>query len=415
MPRDYVENDSRAPPPVVHSYPDVMFQTQGISDRFLNLDRKVLRFYCSWDDQRLYGDEEHFVLNYFLVDDTVEILEIHTPNDGKDPWNSLLKRRPLYKHLPKQMIETEEDRKRNPQSRWHWTELAVGKVIQVYNREVLLRDCDQFTRDWMQRNGLAQPPPILPEPAPIQEFKRKVPPHLGFGSPEDTMQTVVNPIMPKAIKRNFVKALTNGSKVMRFKARLISSVRENDERDFIISFFLENDEMSIFERPSCNTFTGLKATRPGFMDGSKFLERGPVLRPDSDRTTPKYYTLEDVQTWVPGSQVEINRFVFEILATDEYTSQLLSGGAPKLDVHKNLLLAKIKQEMRKIAIRVEDQFEFCDRKDDGVISADELDATLKQMAIRVSEAEVYELMHIFDMDGDGMLNLDEFRNMITAL
>jgi len=172
---------------------------------------------------------------------------------------------------------------------------------------------------------------------------------------------------------------------------------------------------SIFERPSCNTFTGLKATRPGFMDGSKFLERGPVLRPDSDRTTPKYYTLEDVQTWVPGSQVEINRFVFEILATDEYTSQLLSGGAPKLDVHKNLLLAKIKQEMRKIAIRVEDQFEFCDRKDDGVISADELDATLKQMAIRVSEAEVYELMHIFDMDGDGMLNLDEFRNMITAL
>ena len=30
-----------------------------------------------------------------------------------------------------QVIETEEDRKKNPQARWHWSELSIGTVIQV--------------------------------------------------------------------------------------------------------------------------------------------------------------------------------------------------------------------------------------------------------------------------------------------
>ena len=52
------------------------------------------------------------VLNYFLVDDTAEVLEIHERrNDGRDQWNSLLKRHPLFKGLPRQVLETDEDRK----------------------------------------------------------------------------------------------------------------------------------------------------------------------------------------------------------------------------------------------------------------------------------------------------------------
>lgn len=131
--------------------------------------------------------------------------QVHTRNDGRDPWNSLLKRRPLLKGLPRQVrascpapateiiimmimlndsfpkcvlrwlasfvltclvdgavggswnmvvvwslcdagrapltggrcgqvIETEEDRKKNPQARWHWSELSIGTVISVRAR-----------------------------------------------------------------------------------------------------------------------------------------------------------------------------------------------------------------------------------------------------------------------------------------
>jgi len=409
MPDDYVEPVARGPPPMIHSYPDVIFQTQGVSDRFLNLDRKVLRFYCSWGDQRPYGEEKQFVLNYFLVDDTVEILEVHTRNDGRDPWNSLLKRRPLLKGLPRQVIETEEDRKKNPQARWHWSELSIGTVIQVYHRDFLIRDCDQYTRDWMDKHGLHQPEAIPPESKEQQEFLRKVPKYLGWGTPEDSMQTVINPIAPKPKNADFVKALANGGKVMRFSARLLATP-DDAGREFVLSFFLANDHISIFEKPTRNTFTGLRA------DGAKFLEKGPVEHPDSDRSTiPRYYTLDDVQHWTEGTRVMINGYEFEIAGSDEYTAALQSGEAPKLDMHKSLILSQIKAEMRKIAIKPADQFEYVDRKDDGVISADELDTTLKNLGIRISEAEVHEFIDLFDQDGDGALDFEEFKGMLSVL
>ena len=56
-------------------------------------NKKVLRFYCVWDNrQNMYGDRRPYVLNYYLEDDTVEILEVHDNNNGLDPYPQLLKR-----------------------------------------------------------------------------------------------------------------------------------------------------------------------------------------------------------------------------------------------------------------------------------------------------------------------------------
>ena len=38
------------------------------------------------------------ILHYYLVDDTVEIREIHEPNDGRDPYPVLLCRQRLPKN-----------------------------------------------------------------------------------------------------------------------------------------------------------------------------------------------------------------------------------------------------------------------------------------------------------------------------
>lgn len=64
--------------------------------KFIENDRKVLRFFCLWDDRdALYGDRRPYVLHYFLADDTVEILEVNEPNSGRDPFPVFLKRGPL--------------------------------------------------------------------------------------------------------------------------------------------------------------------------------------------------------------------------------------------------------------------------------------------------------------------------------
>jgi hypothetical protein len=52
--------------------------------QFLNLDRKVLRFYVFSDIP--------YIMHYYLADDTMEIREINYANSGKDPFPLLLKR-----------------------------------------------------------------------------------------------------------------------------------------------------------------------------------------------------------------------------------------------------------------------------------------------------------------------------------
>jgi hypothetical protein len=56
--------------------------------QFLDNDRKVLRFYTRFDDLP-------FIVHYYLADDTCEIREVHHPNDGRDSFALLLKRRKL--------------------------------------------------------------------------------------------------------------------------------------------------------------------------------------------------------------------------------------------------------------------------------------------------------------------------------
>ena len=45
----------------------------------------------------MYGDRHPYRLHYFLEDDTVEILEVHEGNSGRDPFPVFLRRAPLPK------------------------------------------------------------------------------------------------------------------------------------------------------------------------------------------------------------------------------------------------------------------------------------------------------------------------------
>lgn len=53
--------------------------------QFLDNDRKVLRFFTRSEDLP-------YVIHYYLADDTVEVREVHHPNDGRDPFALLLRR-----------------------------------------------------------------------------------------------------------------------------------------------------------------------------------------------------------------------------------------------------------------------------------------------------------------------------------
>ena len=45
----------------------------------------------------MFGEMRPFILHYFLVDDTIEIREVHKANDGRDPFPVLVRRQRLPK------------------------------------------------------------------------------------------------------------------------------------------------------------------------------------------------------------------------------------------------------------------------------------------------------------------------------
>lgn len=52
--------------------------------QFLSNDRKVLLFNVVADNP--------YIIHYYLADDTIDIREVNTPNNGRDPFPLMLKR-----------------------------------------------------------------------------------------------------------------------------------------------------------------------------------------------------------------------------------------------------------------------------------------------------------------------------------
>ena len=99
---------------------------------YLLNDRKVLRFYCIWDDREsMFGELREFVLHYHLVDDSIEVREVQKPNNGRDPFPILLRRQ----QLPKS-VHNLSDLSEGP--KYTWKDLRIGACIDVLGRPFLL-------------------------------------------------------------------------------------------------------------------------------------------------------------------------------------------------------------------------------------------------------------------------------------
>ena len=244
------------------------------------LDRRVLRFFCAWDDRANGGVVSRYVLNYFLGDGTVEVLEEQSRNAGRDPFPKMLARSRLPAHGAFDVGVPGEGRlgAGSPAHVSH-RDLRVGGTVGVYGRTLTIHDCDDFTSAfYVKEEGrtIAEmaPRPFVesaPRPTPT------IPPHNGFGSEADSLANCVS-LVPKRAPfdvRNFEK---NDGKNLVFTAQFEGAsegraVPPNDERRFIVTFYLVDNTVSVYEPPVVNS---------GVI-GGKFLERTmePVKKPGS--------------------------------------------------------------------------------------------------------------------------------------
>ncbi|TPX76547.1 hypothetical protein CcCBS67573_g02162 [Chytriomyces confervae] len=277
--------------------------------KFLENDRRVLRFYCIWDDTNtVFGDVRHMVVHYYLSDDTVDIHESIPANSGR-PTNSMFLRRC---RLPKNKISGASNvgtKNATPESFFTERDFTLGAVLHLNGRPFVICDCDDFTKEYYRENyGLASFDPVRPsdyevaipeEPAINQLAKAAGVGPAAFpdtGSPEERKG---------GIKSSFRKSFDG--LFLRYLAVLKTTKQVDSDRKFVISLYLADDSVSVFEPHQRNS---------GIL-GGKFLEKSKIKKQDG----LSFYASSDFYI---GAQLTFHGHTFIISGADEYALVFMS-------------------------------------------------------------------------------------------
>mmetsp|Transcript_29457 Transcript_29457/g.44637 ORF Transcript_29457/g.44637 Transcript_29457/m.44637 type:complete len:293 (-) Transcript_29457:25-903(-) len=280
-------------------------------------------------------------------------------------------------------------------------DLMCGNKIDIWGRECLIYDCDQFTKDWYKANlGVEQQPLKLAKPRP-QVTYQAVPPYNGYGSPEDSLGSVFS-LKAKTPKVDMKKMFKQDMHVLRFESQLISTEPDDETRRFIISFYCGDDTIQIYE--ICDKNSG--------RIGGRFMERKKQTNP----TTNRYYNEKD---FILGATVFLVGFKFMLLKADEYTEKYMEDNSnvfPEASIDQ--ILEKIKKGSLKFGGSLQDYavhlMKTLDKNNDGFVDIAEFSAGLQSLSIFCSKHEEHALMRKFDVNGDGKISMEEFYNTLAA-
>lgn len=173
----------------------------------------------------------------------------------------------------------------------------------------MITGVDEHTQRWYRaKYGYAFPLGQVEMPAVPKQSAIQPPPYNGFGDEIDTLGQMYR-LVPQKPKINFFKAVDNDKNILRLTARFNTRVPEDIDRRFIISFYLADDSISIYEPAQKNS---------GIIPG-KFLERRKYKNVDKQG---EFITPSDMAV---GGDVKINGHSFHILSCDEYTQKYLAA------------------------------------------------------------------------------------------
>jgi hypothetical protein len=193
---------------------------------------------------------------------------------------------------------------------------ARGLISVRDSRDFLIYDCDDFTKAHYAKKYQIHHFPNLTDrirtPA-VEPPRREVPPPTGFGTDADSLGSIYN-LIPKAPRRDEGKLMEMQGKALRMLGKFEDpTVQEDMDRKFVITFYLSDDTISIFEPPQQNS---------GII-GGKFLERCQILNPE----TGDNYSPFDFQV---GLVVELNKYRFRLLDCDEFSRKYIESNGEYL-------------------------------------------------------------------------------------
>ncbi|KAJ3051078.1 EF-hand domain-containing member C2 [Rhizophlyctis rosea] len=326
--------------------------------KFLENDRRVLRFYCVWDDTTsVFGDLRHMVIHYFLSDDTIEIRESIPANSGRES-NTLFLRRCRLPKRPRLFLYGHDsskegsggaappsgDKKGATETEYFTDrDFTIGTVLHLYGRPFVICDCDEFTREYYRdKYGVEEfnpvniedyaedsvtpskerlpyspiPPDLLPFPPTSLSSLAHPPAGVVPNSIESAVKALSQPLIPGTTKHNKKLSMYDGV-VLRYSAKLKSTRQVDQDRRFVISLSVSDDGVSVFE----------PRTRNSGVLGGKFLERGRILKPGGEG---RYYGCAD---FAIGAELTFFHHPFIITNADEYAIKFMDKHPEMFPLH----------------------------------------------------------------------------------
>lgn len=383
---------SKHPPDEVH-----------MAKQFLrNKINEHLQFAALWDDRdKISGDLRRCAIRYFLENDTIEVIEVRPDNAGREGGCKLLCRQrvtkdgsevPVHKGLQNTFGVILKD------NFLEAADIKIGETLKIHQRDYLVYDADEFTRNCMRETYNIE----LPPPADVTEIVRRghispplqvPPPHDGFGTEEDSLQNWKH-LTLKPPRIDVAKQERENGRVMVFAASLVAPCSPEDAgRKFVICFYRATDEVEVIET----------SVRNSGIVGGKFLVKRRHLKtlPDG-RQVP--YTPDD---FVVGKTVTILNRSFSLDEIDQRSDRLVRGIADAVTEDRvRELLVSFKVMLHSKFLRMHEAYRQIAPQ--GALTIKEIREFFRSSSCAITEEEALYLVQYMAPGGSGIVSFEDF-------
>lgn len=393
-------------------------QTAAHAAGFFEYDRKVLRYYCVWDNRsKLYGDVQQVRLHYYLADDTMEILPVNSRNSGRDKLPKYLRKMRVPKGpsgissssvcLNASASLTALENVSSPTQYYHWTDLTIGKTFKIASIELMVVDADECTRAFYGSKGYPMGEAIAVEnedersqASTAMSRGKHVQSMIFDGEATEVMSTVTNAtgapvksesevnmgcLLPEAPKKDGAKMNLFQGIVLRFVAQMLDGKPGDDNRSFIVQVFLEDDTLQIREPPMRNS---------GF-NGGVFLKRTRMNV--ADRCIP--FSPSDVYV---GAVLQILSHRFVINDADEYTLHYMAQNCNQW-IYSSL--PRVLQKLKANELPIKKVFLTIPSLASRFLNNKEIQSVMARASVSLNNQEVVTIFRALDPKKTGKIKL----------
>jgi hypothetical protein len=170
------------------------------------------------------------------------------------------------------------------------------------------------------------------------------------------------------------------TQVLNFSSKLVSDYPEDRRRQFVVSYYLSDKTMSIFE---------IIVPNSGFR-GGKFLQRTRVRDPQ----TGQFF---EASAFYIGAQIQVSARVFDLLDAPPHTLNLMEAHSDDFpEANITTVVSNLATSALQDTKSIRDLFETYDNRKSGFVGLDEAKAIFAKFVPPLTKHAVVTLARAFD-------------------